>query len=416
METIKKDKNLKFIFRAFQYRNYRLFFGGQGISLIGTWMQQISLSWLVYRLTNSAFLLGVVGFSSNIPILLIEPFAGVLADRWNRRKILIVTQILSMLQALTLAILVLTGTIQVWHIILLGLFLGSINAFDIPARQSFIVEIVDKKEDLGNAIALNSTMFNSARLIGPSVAGILIAITGEGVCFLINAVSYLAVIFALLAMRLNIPKIKTKKSFIFQEIKEGFSYTVNSLPIKSIILLLGLVSFMGMSYTILMPIFAKKILHGGPHTLGFLMGAVGTGALVGAFYLASRKNIAGLGRIIPVATGIFSIGLISMSFSKVLWLSLILMSITGFGMIVQMASCNTVIQTIVDDNKRGRVMSFYIMAFMGTAPFGSLLAGALASKIGAPHTLTIGGTVCLIGSLIFASKIPALKKLHPEIY
>ncbi len=410
--AINKD-SIKLTLRAFQYRNYRLFFFGQGISLIGTWMQRIALSWLVYRLTDSAFLLGFVGFASQIPTFILSPFAGVVADKWDRWRIMIVSQALSMLQAFILAILVLTGKISVWQIIALGAFLGLINAFDIPARQSFVVQMVDKKEDLGNAIALNSFMFNSARLIGPSLAGILVAAIGEGICFLLNAISYIAVIIALLAMKVEPKdKLSAKGSNVLHDLKEGFKYTFGYSDIRYTLLLLSIVSLVGMPYTVLMPIFAKDILHGGSHTLGFLMAGAGMGAISGALYMASRKDPNGLERIIPIATSSFGIGLIVFSFSHFFWLSLLLISLTGAGMMVQMASCNTFIQTIVDDDKRGRVMSFYTMSFMGLAPFGSLLAGSMAKNIGAPNTLIIGGIFCILSALTYASRFTSfgLKK------
>lgn len=411
-----KPIGLKIIFRSFQYRNYRLFFSGQSISLIGTWIQRIATPWLVYNLTGSAFLLGVVGFAGQIPTFVIAPFAGVLTDRWNRYHILIATQIAAMIQALILAFLYLTGTIEVWHIILLSIFLGCVNAFDIPARQSFVVEMVEKKEDLGNAIALNSSMVNGARLLGPSIAGMLIAFTGEGICFLLNGLSYLFVIVSLLFMKVAPRKINNKNSSVLKELKEGFNYAIGFAPIKYIILLLGLVSLMGMPYTILMPVFAKEILHGGSHTFGFLMGASGLGALIGALYLASRRSVLGLGKIIPLAAGIFGFGLITFSLSRFFLLSLTLMIITGLGMMLEMASSNTLLQTIVDDDKRGRVMSFYTMAFMGTAPFGSLLAGWLANIMGTPNTILVGGIFCILGALIFARKLPELRKIIRPIY
>lgn len=407
---------LKFIARALYHRNYRLFFVGQGTSLIGTWMQRIALSWLVYRLTHSVFLLGTVGFAGQIPILLLSPLAGVLADRINRRRLLIVTQILSMLQAFVIAALILLHTISVWHIISLSIFLGIVNAFDTPARQAFVVEMIEKREDLGNAIALNSSMFNGARLLGPSIAGILIAAVGEGVCFLLNGISYLAVIFALMAMKITPKKAPVRKTNVLGELRQGFVYSFGSSPIRSILLLLGLVSLMGMPYAVLMPVFAKDILHGGPHTLGFLMGAAGMGALIGAFYLASRKSTKGLEKVITLSTGIFGTGLAIFSFSRVVWFSLPLMSLTGFGMMVQMASCNTVLQTITHDDKRGRVMSFYTMAFLGTAPFGSLLAGGLASKIGTPRTLLLGGVCCILGSVFFTRRLSTLREIIQQAY
>ncbi|BAF58288.1 MAG: MFS transporter [Pelotomaculum sp.] len=401
---------LKIALRSFQYRNYRLFFGGQSISLIGTWLQNIAMSWLVYRLTNSALLLGVVGFAGQFPALFLTPFAGVLADRWDRRSILVITQTLFMIQAFTLACLVLTGHISIRHIIPLSVFSGLVSAFDVPARQSFVVEIVEKKEDLVNAIALNSSMFNGARLIGPSVAGILISAVGEGFCFLLNGISYLAVITALLAMRVRLKKPAKGGPGVLQGMREGFAYAFGNRPIRYIILLLALVSLVGMPYSVLMPVFAGEILHGGPHTLGFLVGFSGMGAISGAVYLASRKDAGGLIRIIPLAAGIFGAGLAVFSRSGILWLSLFLMLFTGFGMMVQMASSNTVLQTIVDDDKRGRVMSFFSMSFMSISPFGSLLAGSLASRIGAPDTLLIGGACCILGAIVFAAKLPVLKE------
>jgi len=379
-------------------------------------MQRIALAWLVYRLTNSAFLLGLVGFSGQIPTFLFASFAGVLVDRWNRHRMLVVTQVLSMAQAFTLSLLILTGTVRVWHIVVLSLLLGIVNAFDIPARQSFVVEMVEGKEDLGNAIALNSSMVNAARLLGPSMAGILIAAVGEGTCFLINGLSYLAVVVALLAMRTRPRDSKQRNSWIRQELRDGFIYTFGFAPIRAILLLLALVSLMGMPYVVLMPVFAKDVLHGGPHALGFLMGASGVGALVGALYLASKKSVLGLGRLIPVTASVFGAGLVAFSLSHVLVLSLLLMLVVGFGQMVQMASSNTILQTIVEDDKRGRVMSFYTMAFMGMAPFGSLFAGTLASKIGAPNTLMIGGIACLFGSVFFAKKLRSIREMVRPIY
>lgn len=407
---------LKAIFRSFQYRNYRLFFGGQSLSLIGTWIQRIATPWLVYHLTGSAFLLGLVGFAGQLPTFLIAPFAGVLTDRKNRYHILIITQVAAMVQALLLALLYFMGTIQVWHIVVLSIFLGIINAFDVPARQSFLVEMVNKKEDLGNAIALNSSMVNGARLLGPSIAGILISFAGEGICFLANGLSYLFVIGSLLLMTVAPRKANNHNKNVLKELKEGFSYAFGWAPIRYVILLLALISLMGMPYTVLAPVFAKEILHGGSHTFGFLMGASGLGALTGALYLASRKDASGIVRIVPLAAGIFGLGLISFSLSRSLPLSLVMMMIIGLGMMLQMASSNTILQTIVDDDKRGRIMSFYTMAFMGTAPFGSFLAGALAKLIGAPYTVMIGGIACILGALIFARRLPGLKRMIHSAY
>lgn len=411
-----KQSGPKFILRSFHYRNYRLFFIGQGLSLIGTWIQNVAIYWLVYRLTGSAFMLGLVGFAGYVPTFLISPFAGVLVDRWNRHRTLVITQAMAMLQAFILALLVLTDNILVWHIILLSVFLGLVNALDAPARQAFVTEIVEDRNDLGNAIALNSSMFNGARLVGPSVAGMLIAVMGEGLCFLINGISYLAVLSALLAMRIKPRKIKAGKDNIFKHFKEGLTYVLGFAPIRCILMLLALVSFTGMPYTVLMPVFASEILHGGPHTLGFLMGASGTGALAGAFFLASRKTIKGLERNIPLAAGLFGTGLILFSQSRCLLFSLFVLLFTGFGMMVQMASCNTVVQTIVDDDKRGRVMSLYAAAFMGVVPFGSLFAGSMASWFGAPNAVLLGGIASVVGALLFSSRLPALREVILPIY
>jgi MFS family permease len=412
----KGSTGFKVIFRSLQYRNYRLFFGGQSISLIGTWIQRIAMPWLVYRLSGSAFLLGLIGFAGQIPTFLLAPIAGVLSDRWNRYHILITTQILAMIQALTLAGLYLGGAIKISHIVVASILLGCINAFDVPARQAFVIEMVEKSEDLGNAIALNSSMVNGARLLGPSIAGVLIASTGEGLCFLLNGLSYIFVIASLLLMKIKPRTIVAKNAKVLKALKEGFSYTFGFAPLKSIILLLGLVSLMGMPYAVLMPVFAKEILHGGPHTFGFLMGASGIGALTGAIYLASRRSVVGLEKIIPLSAGVFGLGLITFSFSRLLVLSLILMIVTGLGMMLQMASSNTIIQTIVDNDKRGRVMSIYTMAFMGTTPFGSFLAGSMASVLGAPNTLLIGGILCILGAFIFAGKLTDLRKKVRPIY
>jgi MFS family permease len=409
-------KGHQIIFRSLRYRNYRLFFMGQIISLIGTWTQQIALPWLVYRLTGSAFLLGLVGFATQIPAFLLAPVAGVLADRWDRYRILIATQTLSMLQALLLAILYFTGHINIHNIIFLAVFLGLINAFDMPTRQSFVISLVENKEDLSNAIALNSMMFNSARLIGPTVAGIIIAASSEGVCFAINAVSFLFVIASLLMMKITPIKANRIQKRVLLEFKEGFAHVSGFTPLKYLMLLLALVSLTGMSYAVLMPVFADKVLHGGPGTFGLLMSFAGIGALTGAAYLASRKNVRGLLRIITFANVLFGLGLILISFVGVLWLALPLMFVIGLGMMTQMAASNTIIQTIVDDDKRGRIMSFYVMAFIGTAPFGSLIAGFLAGKIGVSNTLAIGGALCIIGAAVFARKIPDMRKNIRPIY
>ena len=407
---------LKPILRAFESKNYRLFFAGQAISLIGTWMTQLATVWLVYRLTNSALLLGVVGFSSQIPNFVLAPFGGILVDRWNRHRILIATQALSMLQSLALAFLALTGTVDIWHIILLSLFQGFINAVDSPARQAFVTEIIDKRENLGNAIALNSSVFNGARLVGPAIAGLLIASVGAGVCFLIDGLSYIAVIAGLLAMKLKPRTIAPQTANVWQRLKEGFNYAFGFAPIRAILLLLALFSFMGMPYTVLVPIFATKILQGGAETLGFLMAAVGIGALMGGIYLSSRQSVVGLGKIIAFSPAFLGMGLIIFSQSRILWLSLLMMLIVGCASILQIASSNTILQTIVEEDKRGRLMSFYTMAFLGVLPFGNLASGALASRIGAPNTVMIGGLFCILGSLIFTQQLPKLRHLIRPIY
>lgn len=411
------EKPVRHLLRALRSRNYRLFVAGQGVSLIGTWMQQVAMSWLVYRLTGSAMLLGVVGFASQIPTLFISLFAGVLADRWDRRRLLIATQTLAMFQAAFLAFVVLMGLVQVWHIILLSLVLGVVNAFDIPIRQSFVVEMVDNREDLGNAIALNSSMVNGARLIGPSIAGLLVASFGEGVCFLLNAISYLAVIVAIVAMRMpqGANSLRPRRN-ILQELKEGILYAYKFGPIRSILLLVALVSFMGMPYSVLVPVFAKDILHGGVHTYGYLMTAAGSGALVGTLLLASRKSVLGLGHLIVTATILFSAGIVTFALSNNFILSLAAMTLAGFGAMTLVASCNTILQTILDEDKRGRVMSFFTVAFMGVAPFGSLGAGSMAGVIGPRNTLLLGSIGCLVGAMVFARYLPKIREKVRPIY
>lgn len=403
--------------RALGNKNYRLFFSGQSISLIGTWMTRIATSWLVYRLTGSAFLLGIVGFAGQIPSFVLAPIAGVLVDRWNRHHLLVITQILALLQSLAMALLTLTGFIKMWHVIVLSVFQGLINAFDMPARQAFVIEMVDSREDLANAIALNSSMVNAARLVGPSLGGVVIAAVGEGWCFMIDAVSYIAVVASLVAMKLSTQVTRpVTGANLFQQLKEGWNYASRFAPIRNVLLLIGLVSLVGMPYTVLMPVFANDVLHGGPNTLGLLMAASGVGALIGAMFLAARKSVLGLGKYIPITAAAFGAGLMVFSFTRVLWLSLLLMVMTGLGFMVQMAVSNTILQTIVDEDKRGRVMSFYTMAFMGTAPFGSLLAGAVADRIGAPHTLLFGGLGCLLGAAWFATTLSGLRREVRPIY
>jgi MFS family permease len=409
-------RRTRFLLRALRSRNYRLFVAGQSVSLVGTWMQQVAMSWLVYRLTGSAWLLGVVGFTSQVPSFLLAPVAGVLADRWDRRRLLLATQALAMLQAAVLAAVVLAGIVQVWHIVLLSLMLGIVNAFDIPVRQSFVVEMVEDREDLGNAIALNSSMVNGARLIGPAVAGLLVSAVGEGICFVLNSVSYLAVILALAAMRLA-PRMPPKqRRRIHQELYEGVSYAFGFPPIRNILLLVALMSLVGMPYSVLLPVFARDVFHGGAHTYGFLMTASGSGALAGTLYLASRKSVIGLGRIIGWAAAMFGAGVSVLALSDSFALSLAALCMAGFGIMVQVASSNTILQTIVEEDKRGRVMSLFVMAFMGMTPFGSLAAGALAGSIGARGTILLGGGACLAGAALFAHHLPAIREKVRPIY
>jgi len=411
--SILESKNL---LRSLRHKNYRLFFIGQGISLIGTWMQAVTTGWLVYRLTHSAFLLGMVGFVDKVPIFIFSSLAGVLIDRYQKYRVILVTQVLSMIQAFIYAYLVLSNKIQTWEILVLAAFLGIVNSVDIPARQSFIVEMIEEKENLGNAIALNSTIFNGARLIGPSIGGILVAQVGEGYCFLINAFSFVAVLIALLSMKLNFIEHQPRNTNPWTELKEGVSYAFGFLPTRYILILLSLYGLLAMPYSVLLPAFVKNTLGGGAKTLGFLMAATGAGALLGALYLASRKTIVGLGRWIAVSSSLFAVTLILFSFTTLFWLSLCLMVVVGFGMMVQMASSNTILQTIVDDDKRGRVMSLYVVSVAGMAPFGSLLAGSLANRIGTPLTMRIGGLVCILGSLIFTLKLPEIRQLVYPIY
>jgi MFS family permease len=407
-------RGIQLLLRSLRHRNYRLFFIGQGTSLLGTWMQSAAMSWLVYRITGSALLLGVVAFASQVPSFFIAPFAGVLADRWNRHRMVLGIQILAMLQALLLAILVITGVINKWEIIALSVFSGIIGGFDIPTRQAFVPELIENPEDLPNAIAMNSMIFNGARMAGGLFAGMIIAVAGEGICFGINAASYLAIIAALLLMRLSPRSIPAHNGAVLAGIKDGILYSYRVVPIRIILLMLAFIGLVGMPYAVLLPVFAKDILGGGPLTYGFLVGAVGVGALCGAIFLASRRSARGLGRIMTAAVIIFGGGVIAFSFSTVLWFSLAMLLLAGFGMMVQMASVNTILQTIVDDDKRGRVMSLYTMAFMGMAPLGSLLVGSVAHSLGAPRAMQISGILCIAAAIAFATKLPELRRwIHP---
>jgi MFS family permease len=404
------------LLRALRHRNYRLFFAGQSLSLVGTWITRIATGWLVYRLTGSALLLGIVGFCGQIPTLFLAPVAGVFVDRWDRHRVLVVTQVLSMLQSLALAVLALAGIITVPMVLGLQVCQGVINAFDTPARQAFVVSMIEDRADLPNAIALNSSMVNASRILGPSIGGVLIAAVGEGWCFLLDAISYLAVIASLIAMRVPGRVVRTSETRVAEELRAGFEYVTRFAPIGTALLLLALVSTMGMPYTVLMPAIAAKVLHGGPHTLGLLMAAAGTGALGGAGYLASRRSVIGLGRVIAIASAVFGAALMAFSRSRSLWLSLLILPLVGAGFMVSLAATNTVVQTITEERFRGRVMAFYTMAFLGTAPLGSLLAGVLADRIGEPATIAAGGAACVLGSLWFASRLPRLRELVRPIY
>ena len=411
-----KTSGVSHAWRALRHRNFRLFFGGQTISLTGTWMTRVATGWLVYRLTGSALLLGTVSFAGQIPTFLVAPFAGVWVDRLDKRQVLVWTQTLSMLQSLALAALTLSGHITIPVLLALSVLQGCVNAFDMPGRQSFMVMMVEDKRDLQNAIAINSSMVNVARLIGPSLAGMLIAVSSEGWCFLIDGISYIAVIISLLMMRLYTPEIKRKATSMLAELTAGWTYVSEFLPIRTILMLFAVVSLMGMPFVVLMPIFAKVVLRGGPHTLGFLMAAMGLGALVSALSLAARRNVRGLVRMIPIAAAVFGLGLVGFGLSRVFWLSMLMVFIAGMGMMQGMAASNTVIQTIVTDDKRGRVMSYYTMAFMGMAPFGSLLAGGMAHKFGAPWTVIMNGSVVMLGAAWFVTRLPLLRQQIRPIY
>jgi MFS family permease len=407
---IEERSRFRDMVRSLKHRNFQLFFSGQMISLIGTWMDNIAEAWLVYRLTGSSLLLGTVAFAGQIPVFLLAPVGGMVADRWNRRSIVIATQVSSMVLASILAFLTITKRITVAEVIVLASLMGVVNAFDIPARQAFLSDMVGR-EDLMNAIALNSSMFNGARVIGPSIAGILVASIGEGWCFFANAVSYIAVIAGLLMMRIEHKPRMAQLASPFEHIVEGFRFVRDTAPIRAILILLGLVSIVAMPYSVLMPIFAAKVLHGNARTLGVLMGATGIGALTGALILASRTNLQGLGRWIATSCGAFGVGLILFSLSRWYALSVLLLVPVGCAMMTQMASSNTLIQAMVPDRLRGRTMAVYSMVFMGVAPIGALISGALADHIGAPWTVAIGGVGAIIGGVIFGREWP---KLRPD--
>jgi MFS family permease len=395
-----------------RHRNYRLFFYGQGISLIGTWMTRVATGWLVYRLTGSAAMLGIIGFAGQIPSFFLAAFAGVWIEQLDRRRLLTFTQVLACAQSFALAGLTLAHAINIPELLVLSVVQGLITAFDTPTRHAFLVQMVEGKDDLGSAIAMTSSLVTLARLVGPAVAGFVIAAVGEGWCFFIDGASYIAVIASLMMMHVQPSAIARAKASAWVQLREGWSYVRGNRPVRMILLLFALTSLMGMPYSVLLPIFAAQVLHGGPHTLGFLAGAAGLGALISSVVLAVRKDVRGLIPVIPLSAAVFGMGLVLLGISKLEWLSILIMAATGFGMLQQMAASNTVIQTLAPEDKRARVMSYYTIAFIGITPFGSLLAGMLASRIGAPHTVMVTGACCIAGSLWFAT---GLKQLGRDV-
>ena len=402
--------------RALKNRNFRLFFIGQGISLIGTWMTRMATSWLVYRLTGSALLLGIVGFASQIVPFLLQPLAGAWVERMDRQKLLIWTQVAAAIQSFMLAALTLGHIVTIWEVIALSALQGLINAFDAPGRHSFFVQMIEDRNDLGNAIALNSTMVNGARLLGPALAGVTIGLVGEGGCFLIDGISYVAVIASLLMMKIKLVEVAHTADNFFRQMREGWDYVRSFSPIRTILVLFSIVSLMGYPYMVLLPIFAGQVFHGGPYTLGWLTAASGLGALISALSLAFRKSVVGLTRMIQMSSAALGLALILFGFSHQFALSLLLMGFAGFGMMQSASASNTVIQTLVPEDKRARVLSYYAMAYFGSAPIGSLLAGALAQKIGASNTIIITGTFCFLGSLWFSLQMPKIRTVMRPIY
>jgi MFS family permease len=414
--SVPSSSSMSHAWRALRHRNFKLFFAGQGISVIGTWMTRLATSWLVYHLTQSAFLLGVVSFSGQILSFLLGPVAGVWVDRMNRRRLLLWTQSLAAVQSLALAALTLTHVINLWEIIALTMMQGFINAFDTPGRQVFLSQMLEDPNDLGNAIAINSSMTNVARLLGPAIAGLVISAVGEGWCFFIDGISYFAVIASLLMMRIKPLNILRVKSSMIKQMREGWDYVSTFRPIRSILLLFSLTALMGYPYTVLMPVFAGKVLHGGPHTLGLLAGASGAGALISALSLTLRKSVLGLTRMLQISAATLGTALILFGLSHTLWLSLILMVFAGFGLIQSASATNTILQTLAPEDKRARVISYYVMAFFGMSPFGSLMAGLLADRIGASDTVMVTGVFCLVGALWFTFEMPKIKVLMRPIY
>lgn len=410
------SRQLRHTFRALESRNFRLFISGQLVSLIGTWMQQLALSWLVYRLTQSAFQLGLVAFLAQAPGVLIAPFAGLLADRYNRRNLLILTQALAMAHAALLAVLTLSGQIQHWHVLCLSVFIGIVTGLDIPVRQSLLLDLLDKPEHLGNAISLNSSVFNGARLLGPAIAGFAIHSIGESWCFLLNTLSFGAVLAALFAIKIRRETSVERQSSYLESLKEGLAYVYNHPPMRAILLMIALMSLVGLPYSVLMPVYAREVLHGNAQTLGLLMGMAGLGAVTGAVYLASRPNVLGLGRVIAIAVFGFALTLLVFSQVNVLWLAMPCLYLLGLAMMLQFASSNILLQTIVDEKKRGRVMSLYTMAYIGAYPVGSLLAGWLGAHVGLSVTLVAGGLLTLLGAVWFVVQYPGMRVYLLPVY
>ena len=413
---MKGPASISHAWRALRHRNFQLFFAGQSISVIGTWMTRLATSWLVYRMTHSALLLGVVSFSGQIVSFLLGPFAGVWVERWERRKMLVWTQFGGAVQSLALAVLTLMHKITLWEVVALTAMQGVINAFDMPGRQSFLVQMVEDKQDLSNAIAINSSMANGARLIGPAIAGLVVARFGEGWCFLVDGVSYFAVIASLLLMRIAPLNARRVKASMLVQMREGWDYVRGFQPVRTILMLFAVVSLMGYSWSVLLPVFAAQVLHGGAHTLGWLSAAGGVGALISGTSLALRKSVLGLTRMVQVSVVLLGVALILFGLSHVLWLSVLLMVLVGFGMLQAASASNTIIQSLVTEDKRARVMSYYTMAFFGAAPFGSLLAGVLAHLFGAPHTVMFTGACCLAGAAWFTVKLPGVRASMRPIY
>lgn len=410
------SSGLRFALRALRHRNYRLFFTGQGISLIGSWITRVATGWLVYQLTGSELMLGLIAFFGQLPTLLITPIGGVVVDRWSRLRVLLCSQLLLMLVACLLAFFALRGTITVTHLFVLITLQGLGNAFDIPARQALVVELITDRADLSSAIAMNSSIFNAARLIGPAIAGYLLAVAGAGLCYAIDAASFLAVIVAIAALRLPARKPRESKTHVGQELVQGFKAAFGFAPIRAILLLTASTALFGAPYLVLLPAFAKDVLHGGPQMFGLLTSSAGVGALCGALFLATRKDVLGLGNLITVCAALFGTALILFGLSRTVWLSVPLLVLTGFAMMVQTAGCNTVLQTILDDDKRGRVMGFFAMSFLGMMPFGGLLAGAIAQHFGPPVAVQIGGAIVILGALVFRALLPRLRTLVTPIY